>query len=76
MAKPFVGVAFREGTLEWIVQIWLNLISRNLEENLYVLIWTSGTKTSRLNSEVFFVKRHRMAYFLRNLIFCFKPLDY
>ena len=30
MAKPFVGVAFREGTLEWIVPIWLNLISRNL----------------------------------------------
>ena len=54
MAKPFVGVAFREGTLEWIVQIWLNLISRNLEENRYVLIWTSGTKTSCLNSGVFF----------------------
>ena len=41
MAKPFVGVASREGTLEWIVQIWLNLISRNLEENRYVLIWTT-----------------------------------
>ena len=41
MAKPFVGVAFGEGTLEWIVPIWLNLISRNLEENRYVLIWTT-----------------------------------
>lgn len=77
MAKPFVGVAFREGTLEWIVPIWLNLISRNLEENRYVLIWTSGTKNLHLNSERFFVKRLRMAYFLRNLVFCFKlTLDY
>ena len=40
MAKPFVGVAFRERTLKWSVPIWLNLISRNLEENRYVLIWT------------------------------------
>ena len=40
MTKPFVGVAFREGTLKWSVPIWLNLISRNLEENRYVLIWT------------------------------------
>ena len=72
MAKPFVGVASRQGTLEWIVQIWLNLISRNLEENRYVLIWTSGTKNLNLNSECFFVKRLRVAYFLRNLVFCFK----
>lgn len=77
MAKPFVGVASREGTLEWIVQIWFNLISRNLEENRYVLIWTSGTKNLNLNSECYFVKRHRVAYFLRNLVFCFKlTLDY
>ena len=40
MAKPFVGVALREGTLKWSVPIWLNLISRNLEKNRYVLIWT------------------------------------
>ena len=74
MAKPFVGVAFREGTLKWSVPIWL---SRNLEENRYVLIWTSGTKNLNLNSECFFVKRLRVAYFLKNLVFCFKlTLDY
>ena len=56
MSKPFVGVAFREGTLKWIVPICLNLISRNLEENRYVLIWTSGAKNFNLNSECFFVK--------------------
>ena len=32
MAKPFVGVAFREGTLKWIVPFFLT------EENRYVLI--------------------------------------
>lgn len=56
MAKPFVGVASREGTLEWIVPICLNLISRNLEENRNVLIWTSGTKNLNLNSECFLSK--------------------
>ena len=77
MDKPFVAVAFREGTPKWSVPIWLNLISRNLEENRYVLIWTSGTKNLNLNSECFFVKRLRVAYFLKNLVFCFKlTLDY
>ena len=56
MDKPFVGVAFRTGTLKWSVPIWLNLISRNLEENRYVLIWTSGTKNLNWNSEWFLSK--------------------
>ena len=48
MAKPFVGVASREGTLEWIVQIWLNLISRNLEENRYSTFWSKLVEPKRL----------------------------